>query len=339
MESPLLDVRDMCVYFRSVRGTYQVVDGVSFAMRKGEILGIAGESGCGKSTLVDGILRLVRPPGYIASGQVIAEEIATGLGQSDLLRLSAEEFRRLRWKAISYIPQGSMNSLNPIMKIKEQITNAILAHDPQTKKEVQARIPELLSTVGLPTEVADMYPHELSGGMKQRAIIAMAIALKPLLIVADEPTTALDVTIQRVIIQTLARIRELAGSALLVVSHDMSVHAQLSDRLVIMYAGKVVEIGDVRQIFDHPQHPYTQGLIATIPAITNERKRMYGIPGTAPSPLGWPGGCRFHPRCPYAEEVCSRLDPAMEELAAGQYVACHTYQRQKGAASGRNATA
>ena len=324
--SVLLNIEDFRVYYTSVRGEYKVVDGVSFPVYKGEIVGLAGESGCGKSTLVEGLLRLVKPPGYIKSGSAISQDLTQGFGQSDLVKLTESEFRKLRWARLSYIPQGSMNSLNPVMKIEDQIKDGIIAHEGRSSEEqLQARVRELLSAVGLPQEVRSMYPHELSGGMKQRAIIATEVALRPQLIVADEPTTALDVTVQRIIIQTLARIQKELGAAIVLVTHDMPVHAQLADRLVIMYAGKVVEIGTVDDLFHDPFHPYSQGLVATIPSITGQRKRIEGIPGIAPSPLTWPSGCRFHPRCKHAMGICRAEEPEMRQMAEGRSVACHLY--------------
>jgi peptide/nickel transport system ATP-binding protein len=327
MNASLLEVRDVRIYYSSVRGEYKVVDGVTFDVKRNEVLGLAGESGCGKSTLVEGILRLIVPPGEIKSGQVISEEIAQDVTVNcDLLSLTEEEFRQIRWKNISYIPQGSMNSLNPVMKVEDQIMDAILTHEEMPRQKARARIAELLNAVGLPLEVTGLYPHELSGGMKQRVIIAAAIALSPKLIIADEPTTALDVTIQRVILQTLKQVKEQLETTIVVVTHDMPVHAQLADRLVIMYAGKVMEIGTTVDLFDDPLHPYSQGLIATIPSIARERKRMQGIPGAAPSPLEWPSGCRFHPRCDRAMEVCQQEEPELREVKPGRFVACYLYR-------------
>jgi oligopeptide/dipeptide ABC transporter ATP-binding protein len=211
------------------------------------------------------------------------------------------------------------------MKIEEQITDAIVTHDSVPSQEAKARVPELLRAVGLPEQVAKLYPHELSGGLRQRVAIAGAVALKPKLIIADEPTTALDVTIQRIILQTLKRVKEELGATIIVVTHDMQVHAQLANRLVIMYAGKVVEIGAIRDLFYNPLHPYSQGLIATIPSITGERKRLAGIPGAAPSPLDWPVGCRFHPRCDRAKEECAAREPQLLEVRDGHFVACHLW--------------
>ena len=257
-------------------------------------------------------------------GEVIAPGLTAGTSDNvDLLSLSEEEFRQLRWKHISYIPQGSMNSLNPVLKIEEQIVDAMLTHDDMSRAEAHNRVGELLEIVGLSREVARLYPHELSGGMKQRVVIAAAIALKPILVIADEPTTALDVTIQKMVLQTLLRAKKTLGCTIIVVSHDMPVHAQIADRLVIMYAGRVMEIGSVYDIFSNPFHPYRQGLIATIPSITGERKRLAGIPGASPSPLEWPGGCRFHPRCPLAIAVCQSAEPELREVKPGRFVACH----------------
>jgi peptide/nickel transport system ATP-binding protein len=326
MNAPLLEIRDVRIYYTSVRGDYKVVDGVSFDVRKDEVLGLAGESGCGKSTLVEGILRLIVPPGEIKTGTVSSPEIGQDVaGNGNLLSLSEEQFRQVRWRDISYIPQGSMNSLNPVMKVEDQILDAIQTHDDVSTTQAKSRIKDLLNTVGLSPEVAHLYPHELSGGMKQRVIIAAAIALEPKLIIADEPTTALDVTIQRVVLQTLRKVRRQLGATIVVVTHDMPVHAQLADRLVIMYAGKVMEIGSTNDLFHAPFHPYSQGLIATIPSITHERKRLAGITGTAPSPLEWPAGCRFHPRCDRAMEVCKGTEPPLLEVEGGRFVACYLY--------------
>jgi peptide/nickel transport system ATP-binding protein len=323
---PLLQIRDVRVHYTSVRGVYRVVDGVSFDVMPDEVLGIAGESGCGKSTLVEGLLRLIVPPGKIASGQAVSSDLTKGITNNcDLLSLADEEYRQLRWKSISYIPQGSMHSLNPVMKIKDQIMDAMLTHAPMSRQDARARVVELLGVVGLSSAVAGLYPHELSGGMKQRAIIAAAIALKPKLVIADEPTTALDVTIQKLVLQTLMRVKREIGCTIMVVSHDMPVHAQIADRLVIMYAGRVMEVGPVTAIFDDPLHPYSQGLIATIPSIAHERKHLAGIPGASPSPLAWPAGCRFHPRCKQAMTICQDVEPEMVEAQPGRYVACHLF--------------
>jgi peptide/nickel transport system ATP-binding protein len=336
---PLLQVEDLRVHYASTAGPYRVVDGSSLTVNRHELFGLAGESGCGKSTLVEGILRLIKPPGYVPTGRLLfALPDAAGARRVDLMRLSARQLRALRWRQISYVPQGSMNSLNPVMRIGDQIIDGMLAHGVRAEA-ARRRVPELLELVGLRPELAQLFPHELSGGMKQRAIIAAAVALNPQLVVADEPTTALDVNVQRVVLQTLAHLRRELGVAIIIVSHDLPVHAQLVDRMAIMYAGRVVEVGGVQAVFQNPLHPYTRGLVASIPRISGPRERLPGIPGVAPSPLSWPTGCRFHARCPYAMEVCRRVEPVLAEVppgprivagqpvsvSRGQSTACHLF--------------
>jgi len=314
--SELLIVNDLRVYYRTILGDYKSVDGVSFAAHKGEIFGIAGESGCGKSTLVDGVLRLIRPPGYIKSGRVIFEG-------TDLLKLEENKLSEIRWKKISYIPQGSMNSLNPVLTIEEQSTDVLIERGKLDKERARELMEQKLSVVGLPKEILRTYSHELSGGMRQRVIIAIAIALNPTLVVADEPVTALDVVVQTSLLALLKELRDKYGVTLIFVSHDMAAHAQLVDRMAIMYAGKIVEIGETEQIFHDPVHPYTKLLVSSIPTL--QKKRIKGIPGVAPSPLNWPPGCRFHTRCPWATDICSKIEPAMTRIADGRHVACHLY--------------
>jgi peptide/nickel transport system ATP-binding protein len=336
---PLLQVEDLRVHYASTAGAYRVVDGSSLTVNRHELFGLAGESGCGKSTLVEGILRLIKPPGYVPTGRLLFSLPEAGGSRSvDLMQLSSRQLRALRWRHISYVPQGSMNSLNPVMRIGDQIIDGMVTHGVRAEAARQ-RVPELLGLVGLQPELAHLFPHELSGGMKQRAIIAAAVALNPQLVVADEPTTALDVNVQRVVLQTLAHLRRELGVAIIIVSHDLPVHAQLVDRMAIMYAGRIVEVGSVQSVFQSPLHPYTRGLVASIPAIGGPRERLPGIPGVAPSPLSWPAGCRFHPRCPYAMEVCRRVEPLLTEIppgphvvagqsvtvSAGQSTACHLF--------------
>lgn len=328
--SPLLEIEDLKVYYNTVGGVSKAVDGVNLSVRRGEILGIAGESGCGKSTLTTALLRLTRPPAYIAGGQI--QFYPADEGPIDLLNIADHELRSVRWRHISYLPQGSMNSLNPVLRIVDQFSDVILEHSQVSKREAEQKVPDLLKRVGLEPYVARMYPHELSGGMKQRVTLAMAIALNSDLVVADEPTTALDVHIQRVIIQMLADLRDSLGMTIILVTHDMAVHAELADRVAVMYAGGIVEIGDVRQIFKAPKHPYTQGLIGSIPRVGGKRVRMEGIGGNTPSPRNWPSGCRFHTRCPYAMPVCSEKVPPLlpvptehERAKETPLVACHLY--------------
>jgi peptide/nickel transport system ATP-binding protein len=261
----LLQVNDLHVHYRSTRGDVKAVNGVSFGVRRGEILGIAGESGSGKSTLAVALLRLLKPPGYVKGGEILFHP--SGEEPVDLLTVDERRLRSLRWRTLSYLPQGSMNSMNPVMRVADQFRDVIVEHSSRTKAEIDATIPRLLGQVGLEPHVARMYPHELSGGMKQRVLMAISIALEPDLVIADEPTTALDVTIQRVILQSLADLREEFGVTLVVISHDMGVHAQLCDRVAVMYEGDVVEVGDVHQVFHRPQHEYTRSLIESIPRI------------------------------------------------------------------------
>jgi peptide/nickel transport system ATP-binding protein len=329
--APLLEIQDLKVYYRTVSGIAKAVDGVNLSMGRGEILGIAGESGSGKSTLAGALLRLIRPPGYIDGGSVVLRP--QGREPVDLLHVDDDTLRAVRWRHLSYIPQGSMNSLNPVMRIADQFVDVMLEHSTADRQQAHAAVPELLGQVGLGPHVARMFPHELSGGMKQRVIIAMAISLKPDLVIADEPTTALDVNVQRVMIQTLAGLRDQLGVSLIIVTHDMAVHAELVDRVAVMYAGDVVEVGNVTQVFKQPRHPYSQGLIGAIPRVGGERHRLVGIGGNAPSPRAWPSGCRFHPRCPQVMPVCRTNPPRPRQVAdasagaagAPGMVACHLY--------------
>ena len=257
----------------------------------------------------------------------------------DLMKLSINQMRRYRTEHIAYIPQGSQNSLNPVMRVEDQIVDGMVAHG-VGQREAKGRVPALLERVGLEPRVGRLYPHELSGGMKQRVIIAIGISMNPELIIADEPTTALDVNVQRVILETLHTLRNDLGVAILLVSHDLPVHAQLADRVGIMYAGQIVEVADVRPAVKHPLHPYAAGLMSSIPAIGGARERLTGIQGSTPSPLNWPSGCRFHNRCPAVMPVCESVQPLLAELQPGEredvrgrhvtvepdrLVACHLY--------------
>lgn len=320
---PLLTVEDLCVYFWTGRGPVRAVDGVTFTVRRKERFGLVGESGCGKSTTAMAILRLIKPPGCIEGGRIL-------LDGEDLLPLTKEEMRQVRWRRVALVPQGAMNSLNPIMRIRDQIADAIATHEEgSTRQEIAARILELLDTVELPPRVADLYPHELSGGMKQRVCIAMATALNPQLIIADEPTSALDVVVQRAVMQTLIDIQEQLESSLIFIGHDMGLTAQVVNRIGVMYAGKLMEVADVREIYKEPLHPYTQALIASLPSVKEKRKKV-GIAGLPPFLLNPPPGCIFHPRCPHAMPLCSQAVPEYRELRLGHFVACHLYNEDTG---------
>jgi peptide/nickel transport system ATP-binding protein len=319
---PLLQVENLDIHFQTHSGIARVVDGTNLTIQPNEIVGIAGESGSGKTTLVEAILQIIRFPNRIARGKVLFSP--DGKEQVDLMQLSPRQMRRMRGEHIAYIPQGSQNSLNPVSRVGSQIVDAMVDHG-VSDRQAKAKVPELLAKVGLESRVARLYPHELSGGMKQRVIIAIAISMEPELIVADEPTTALDVNVQRMIIEALANLRDEMNVAIMIVSHDLPVHAQLVDRIGIMYAGQIVESGDIRSTVKEPLHPYTQGLMDSIPSIGGERNRLEGIGGSAPSPSNWPSGCRFHPRCPKMMEICKSVSPILAEARPSRDVACHLY--------------
>ena len=327
MTSGILKVRDLRVYYHTPAGPVKAVDGVSFLLKERGKLGLVGESGSGKSTTALAIMRLIKLPGRIEGGQVL-------LDKQDLLKLSDEKMRKVRFDQISLIPQGAMNSLNPVMRIREQIIDIVEAHNGHSKKAVlKEKVGDLLNQVGLRGEVANRYPHELSGGMTQRVCIAMAIALGPKVIIADEPTSALDVVVQRQVMETLDKVQDDLGASVILVGHDMGLMAQFVDTIGVMYAGKLVEIGPVSRIFKEPQHPYSQLLIVSIPSLEN--KRLFkGIPGVAPSLLDPPSGCPFHPRCPQVMDRC-RGDmgmppyqgaPSLKEISPGHWVSCHLYE-------------
>jgi peptide/nickel transport system ATP-binding protein len=317
----------MRVWYHTRRGEAKAVDGVNLVIQRNEVFGIAGESGCGKSTLVKGLLRLTKLPAHIESGEAIFYRSAGNAGRMgvDLLNIDLAEMRRLRWRHLAYIPQSAMNVLNPVMRIENQMIDAILEHSEMSRSDARREIARQLEMVGLEPSVARMYPHELSGGMKQRVAIASAVTLSPELIFADEPTTALDVNVQQIILQELQDIRERLGLTLVYVTHDMAVHAELADRMGIMYAGLIVEVGSVVEVLKDPLHPYSRALVESVPTVGGERERMEGLPGRAPSPLEWPSGCRFHPRCERAMEVCREGIPPLQEVADGRMVACYLH--------------
>jgi len=288
-KKPVLEVRGLKVYYETPTGDVLAVDDINFNLYEGETLGLVGESGSGKSTAAMGILQLTVPPGRIAGGQVLLQ------GQS-LLGLPEDDLRQYRWVKLALIPQGAMNSLNPTMRVSDQIKDVILAHEGKNAtKDMKARILELLSTVGLPGRVYDLYPHELSGGMKQRACIAMAIALNPTVIIADESTSALDVVVQRVVAQTMLKVKEKLGVSMIMIGHDMGLMAQMVDRIAVMYAGKIVEIANVRDMFADPKHPYSELLIDSVPSL-KERKPLKITEGITHDPRNPPPGCIFQLR-------------------------------------------
>jgi peptide/nickel transport system ATP-binding protein len=316
MKGDILRVGDLLVSYDTPLGAVKAVNHVSFSVRAGERFGLVGESGSGKSTLALSILRLLKPPGRIAAGQV-------RLDGTDLLALSSEEMRQVRLAEIALVPQGSMNSLNPVMRVKAQIADALRDHDVAlSKRQVAARVCDLLQQVGLRPQVADMFPHELSGGMKQRVCIAIAISLRPKVIIADEPTSALDVVMQRQVMETLARVQKDLQAAVILVGRDMGLMAQFVDRLGVMYAGKLLEVAPVRDLFTQPLHPYSQLLIASLPSF-EQKGTFQGIPGLPPLLRDLPSGCVFHPRCPQRFEPCQTQELFFKEVRPQTWAACH----------------
>jgi len=292
-EPAALRVKNLQVVFETPAGVGAAVDDVSFSLKPGERMGLIGESGCGKTTMATALMSLVRAPGRIASGQVL-------LDGRDLVGLSEADLRRARLQEIALMPQAAMNSLNPVMRIRDQIVDAVLAHEANlSQQELDALVENALVKVGLAPTIANRFPHQLSGGMKQRAAMAIATVLRPKLIIADEPTSALDVVVQRQVMMTLARVQQELGAATILIGHDMGLIAQFSDTIGVLYAGKLVERGDIDAVLAAPCHPYTRLLIESLPDM-HERKAFIGIPGLPPPLFNRPAGCRFHPRCPFA---------------------------------------
>jgi len=318
---PVLDVEGLRTYYTTLRGDVKAVDGISFNVEKGEALGIAGESGCGKTTLALSLLRLLPSGGKIVAGTVVFD--GTSLGS-----LTDEGIRKIRWKGISLVFQGAMNALNPVFKIGDQIVEAIKTHEPATSnREAWKRAGDLLELVGIERGRATNYPHEFSGGMKQRALIAMALALNPQMLIADEPGTALDVIVQAQVLKLMRELKQKLDLGMILISHDLSILAETSDKLAIMYAGKFVEYGDVKEVFREPLHPYTQGLLGAFPRIQGARQKLLSVPGSPPDLLNPPTGCRFHPRCPYAMDICRQEEPILKKAGSGEHdVACWLYK-------------
>jgi peptide/nickel transport system ATP-binding protein len=313
----LLQIRDLTVTYRTHEGPVPAVRGVTLDVAQGETVGLAGESGCGKSTVASTILRLTP-----ASAQVTGEVLLNG---RDVLAMSFGELRAVRWKAASIVFQGALHSLNPVQKVGRQISEPILLHDSSASRATaSARVGELLDQVGLPTRLAASYPHQLSGGQKQRVMIAMALACRPQLVVADEPTTALDVMVQAQVLDLLTGLVAQSGVGVLMISHDLSVLGSNCDRVAVMYAGRIVEEGPARPVFEQPIHPYTRALSDAFPTIGDRASRFAprGLPGDPPFATDLPSGCPFHPRCPIAVDDCRRIDVRLERIAPGRVAAC-----------------
>jgi len=315
---PLLQVRDLKTYFHTEEGVGRAVDGISFEVRRGETLGLVGESGCGKSVSALSVMRLIpEPPGRIEAGQI-------RLKGRDLLALNEEEMCAVRGDDIAMIFQEPMTSLNPVLTCGFQIMEAVLLHQQVSKREARDRAIETLKRVGIPApeQRIDEYPHQLSGGMRQRVMIAMALSCNPDLLIADEPSTALDVTIQAQLLDLLRHLQEELHMAILLITHDLGVIAEMADRVAVMYAGKIVEYTTTEKLFKRPMHPYTRGLLQSIPRLNQSRERLEIIPGMVPDAREFPEGCRFAPRCGLAEGRCRQEDPTLEALEEGHWVSC-----------------
>ncbi len=314
----LLQIEDVRTVFRGEKGDVPAVDGVSLSVERGKTLGIVGESGCGKSMLSLSVMRLVPPPGRVAHGRVLFEG-------RDLLTLPASGMRAMRGNRIAMIFQEPMTSLNPVYTVGDQITEAMRAHDRGlSRAALKARAIAALDRVRIPSAARrfDDYPHQMSGGMRQRVMIAMALSCDPDLLIADEPTTALDVTVQAQILDLLRDLQKQSGMAIILITHDLGVVAEMADEVAVMYAGRVVERTGGTAIFDDPQHPYTLGLLGSIPKIEEDRTRLLAIEGTVPAPFDLPAGCRFHPRCVFRAEACTQVDPPLRELGPDHRAAC-----------------
>lgn len=332
-QPPLLDIRNLKTHFFTEDGLVKAVDGVDLTIQPGEVLGLVGESGCGKSVTSLSILRLISPPGKIVEGSIIFDG-------RDLLNIPIEEMTHIRGNRISMIFQQPQTSLNPVFKVGEQVAEVLAIHQNLPPKQAWEKAVDLLKQVGIPDPVrkAHAYPHEMSGGQAQRVMIAMALALMPQLLIADEPTTALDVTIQAQILNLMRGLREQMGTAVILITHDLGVIAEMADRVAVMYAGQIVEQASVQGLFDNPLHPYTQGLIASIPILGDVKERLEVIPGNVPNLINLPAGCRFAPRCLARQQVisrsrqggniCTQQTPALLPPSPGHWVRCWLYQQE-----------
>ncbi|OXM85462.1 ABC transporter ATP-binding protein [Paenibacillus rigui] len=317
MTTNLLEVRELRTHFKTEEGIIPSVNGTSFSVQPGETLAIVGESGSGKSVTSLSIMGLIAPPGKVVGGEVRFEG-------RDLLKLSSKEMRKLRGNEISMIFQEPMTSLNPVFTIGNQIGEMFRVHQGLDKQKAKQKSIEMLERVGIPNaaKVADSFPHQLSGGMRQRVMIAMALACRPKLLIADEPTTALDVTIQAQILELIATLSKEENTGVILITHDLAVVAEMADRVVVMYAGEIVEQASVYDLFQRPGHPYTVGLLGSLPKMNEQKEELDSIPGTVPNLLDMPKGCAFHPRCPYADSQCTQTKPKLELKGDGRWVRC-----------------
>ena len=320
----LLDIRDLRIHYVTDDATVEAVNGIDLTIEKGETLGLVGETGAGKTTTALGILRLVPdPPGRIISGEIL-------YNGEDVMKLRDSELRRLRGNEISMIFQDPMTALNPTMRVGEQVAEVIRLHEGCSKAAAMRRSIEMLEMVGIRAERSTDYPHQFSGGMKQRVVIAMALACKPKLLLADEPTTALDVTIQAQVLEMMRELKTKLGTSMLLITHDLGMVAETCDKVAIMYAGEIVERGDIYQVFENVKHPYTVGLFGSLPSLDKEVRRLNPIEGLMPDPSDLPSGCAFHPRCPYVTERCMTEKPCDREVEPGHFVRCHRQEKEEG---------
>ncbi len=320
----LLEIRDLRIHYVTDDATVEAVNGVDLTIEKGETLGLVGETGAGKTTTALGILRLIPdPPGRIVSGEIL-------YNGEDILQIRDSELRKLRGNEISMIFQDPMTALNPTMRVGEQVAEVIRLHEGCSKAAAIKRSVEMLEMVGIRAERSTDYPHQFSGGMKQRVVIAMALACKPKLLLADEPTTALDVTIQAQVLEMMRDLKNRLGTSMLLITHDLGIVAETCDKVAIMYAGEIVEYGDIYQVFENVLHPYTIGLFGSLPSLDKEVRRLSPIEGLMPDPSDLPDGCAFHPRCPYVTERCLQEKPAYRQAEPGHFVRCHRIGKEEG---------
>lgn len=322
MTAPLLEVDRLVMHYTTQKGDVSAVEDISFTLHQGESLGLVGESGCGKTSVAMALLQLAAENAVYKSG-------AIRLKGTDLLSLTPDQMRRRRWKDISMVFQGAMNAWNPVLKVGDQIAEAMNLHfdPPLSKVELRERQVRLFETVGLTAAMLDRYPHEFSGGMRQRAIIAMALSCDPSIIIADEPTTALDVIVQDQILKELKNIQQELGMSVIYISHDIAVIAEVTESIGVMYAGKLVELGSTGDVFARPRHPYAFLLLSSTPSVTGPRRKLAPLEGEPPNLLDPPTGCRFHPRCPWADERCAIEEPKMEHIEGDHQVACFHWQK------------
>ncbi len=319
----LLDIRDLTIHYNTDNGTVYAVENLNLKLNKGETLGFVGETGAGKTTSALGIMRLIpNPPGEIVSGEIYFEG-------ENLLDKTEKEMRSVRGSKISMIFQDPMTSLNPVMTVGDQIAEMVRLHDTVTKEEASKRAEKMLEVVGIRKERAVDYPHQFSGGMKQRVVIAMALACQPYLIIADEPTTALDVTIQAQVLKLMKDLKDEFQTSMIMITHDLGIVAEICDYVAIMYAGSIIEYADVNSLYERPLHPYTVGLFNSIPSLDSDKGKLKVIQGHTPDPTNLPSGCPFHPRCPHATEKCSKVKPNKIEFEPGHFVNCFPYEKNE----------